>query len=449
MTEPLSANTKAILLLTAPLIAGHGGGSTDLLQPREYRALAGHLRSISKQPADLLSADAEYVLKDCDRIVDRARLERLLGRGFLMGQAVERWAARAIWVVSRADEGYPRKLKARLREESPPVLYGCGAMRSLEAGGLAVVGSRNADDASIEFARQIGCLTATAHRNIVSGGAKGIDRAAMRGALENQGTAVGVLADSLEKSSMSRENRSTLLEGKLVLVSPFDPGAGFNVGHAMRRNKIIYALADAALVVSADLNKGGTWAGATEQLDKLHLVPVYVRSGGDPGGALEALRKKGAIPWPNPADAEGFAATLATLERDSAHSRAQPELQIGETQPIAKQAGRAGIPHKIVDAPGTSANGSSSSPADELLAGVRKLILQILAQPRKTSEVATLLGVTKRQAEDWLNKLVEDGLLQRLNKPSRYAIREAELFKDQNSIEADSQANEESVLDDR
>jgi predicted Rossmann fold nucleotide-binding protein DprA/Smf involved in DNA uptake len=31
--------------------------------------------------------------------------------------------------------------------------------------------------------------------------------------------------------------------------------AGFNVGNAMQRNKLIYALADASLMVSSDLNK--------------------------------------------------------------------------------------------------------------------------------------------------------------------------------------------------
>ena len=90
------------------------------------------------------------------------------------------------------------------------------------------------------------------------------------------------------------------MDGQLVLISPYDPSAGFNVGHAMQRNKLIYALADAALVVSSDYEKGGTWAGAVEQLEKLRLVPVYVRSNGETGKGLEALRRKGALPWPNP-----------------------------------------------------------------------------------------------------------------------------------------------------
>jgi predicted Rossmann fold nucleotide-binding protein DprA/Smf involved in DNA uptake len=98
-------------------------------------------------------------------VIDKARLERLLGRGFLLSQAVERWHARAIWVVSRADGTYPQKLKARLREDSPAILYGCGNRESLDSGGLAVVGSRNADDALIEYTERVGRLAASARRH--------------------------------------------------------------------------------------------------------------------------------------------------------------------------------------------------------------------------------------------------------------------------------------------
>ena len=203
----------------------------------------------------------------------RARLQRLLGRGFLLSQVIERWQARAIWVVSRADAEYPRRLKVRLREDAPAVIYGCGDMALLESGGLAVVGSRHVDDSLIDYTMAVGRLAARAGRTLVSGGAKGIDQAAMRGALEAGGKVSGVLADSLEKTTMNREHRNLLLDGQLVLISPYDPSAGFNVGNAMQRNKLIYALADASLVVSSDLNKGGTWTGAVEQLDKLKFVP--------------------------------------------------------------------------------------------------------------------------------------------------------------------------------
>jgi hypothetical protein len=168
----LSPNTQAILLLTAPLIAGRGTSSSELLSPGEYKRLARHLREIQRQPADLVSPDAADLLRACQPVIDEARLQRLLGRGFLLSQVIERWQARAIWVVSRADAEYPRRLKARLREDAPAVLYGCGDMGLLESGGLAVVGSRHVDDSLIDYTMDVGRLAARAGRTIVSGGAR-------------------------------------------------------------------------------------------------------------------------------------------------------------------------------------------------------------------------------------------------------------------------------------
>lgn len=310
--KPLSLNAQAILLLTAPLIDGRGGTSSDILTHGEYKRLARHLREMERQPADLLAKESSELIRDCRGAVPEDRLRRLLERGFLLSQVVERWASRAIWAVSRADADYPRRLKTRLREDAPPVLYGCGEIGLLESGGLAVVGSRHVDDSVVEYTMAVGGLAARAGRTIVSGGARGIDQAAMRGALEAGGRVCGVLADSLERAVMNREHRDMLLEGRLTLISPYDPNAGFNVGNAMQRNKLIYALSDAALVVSSDLNKGGTWAGAVEQLEKLRLVPVYARANGDSSPGLEGLRKKGALPWPNPRDVAEFAAVFET-----------------------------------------------------------------------------------------------------------------------------------------
>lgn len=54
----------------------------------------------------------------------------------------------------------------------------------------------------------------------------------------------------------------------MCFVTPYHPAAAFTVGNAMGRNKVIYGLSDQVLVVAADLDKGGTWAGATEALKK-------------------------------------------------------------------------------------------------------------------------------------------------------------------------------------
>ena len=177
MNETPSLNTKAILLLTAPLIVGRGKSkeATKLLTAGEYTKLALHLQKIGRQPADLFGPDADQLIGDVHHILDRNRLRHLLERGFLLSQAVDRWSTRGIWVMSRADDNYPKRLKARLKTDSPCLLYGCGDTDILNSGGLAVVGSRNANDSLVEYTRETGRLAAKAERTVVSGAARGID----------------------------------------------------------------------------------------------------------------------------------------------------------------------------------------------------------------------------------------------------------------------------------
>jgi len=297
----------------------------------------------------------------------------------------------------------------------------------------------------------------------VSGGAKGIDQAAMRGALESGGKAIGVLADSLEKAAMNREHRNLLLERKLVLVSPYDPSAGFNVGNAMQRNKLVYALADASLVVNADLQKGGTWAGAIEQLEKFRFVPVYVRSTGERSIGLDALQKKGAIPWPNPQDADSLVTVFEVTTTAGLPEQVGFPLSIGEsaetrfTAPEVREPTT--VPQTEEDSPGSStgesdeesaqtlegspvvekrvhlesdeANGSketASKPAEVLFSAARDAIPRVLNRPMKDSEVAAALGLTRVQAKAWLQRLVDEGVVEK-KKASAYSLKQRRLFE--------------------
>ena len=127
----------------------------------------------------------------------------------------------------------------------------------------------------------------------MSGGARGIDEAAMQGALAHEGTGIGVLADSLLRAATSAKYRKALMANNLVLISPFNPEAGFDVGNAMSRNKYIYCLADAAVVVSSTKNKGGTWNGAIENL-RQKWVPLWVKSSSESSsGNAELVRQGG------------------------------------------------------------------------------------------------------------------------------------------------------------
>ncbi|HPA45698.1 MAG TPA: DNA-processing protein DprA [bacterium] len=414
MNPDLPPNTQAILLLTAPLILGRGEPSGDLLTPGEFKKLARLLRENELQPGDLLAPDSEEVFEQCRVLIDTDRMKRLLDRGFLLSQAVERWQTRAIWVMSSTDDGYPSRLKMRMEENAPPILYGCGDAGILDSGGLAVVGSRNVGDALVEYTTRIGRLAAEAGCSLISGGARGIDRAAMRGALEAGGNVAGVLADSLERAVLNRENRDLLMENRLVLVSPFDPLAIFNVGYAMHRNKLIYALADAALVVSSDYEKGGTWAGAVEQLEKFRFVPVYVRADGESGREMQALQRKGARPWPNPDTPEALRELLTipvspkktTPEQDnlfsllSAETKTVPE--IAPTLPAEKPCPE-----------------PSKKPVDDEFARAREMLMN-MPLPKTVDEVAEDLKVSKYKAGKWLRRLVEEGVLEKRGRPLKY-----------------------------
>ena len=300
MTATLSDDTKAILLLTASFNAGSAEPRHLPLSLGDYKHLARKLRELGRKPADLIAPSANDLVAACGAVVEAARLRELLSRGFQMAQAVERWSARAIWVISRADESYPRRWKERLKEDCPPILYGCGDVALLARGGLAVVGSRHADDDTLAWARHVGATAAEAGVAVVSGGARGIDEAAVRGSLEAGGRASVVLADSLEREAINKANRQPVVDKRLVIVSPYDPAAGFNVGHAMGRNKLIHCLADASLVVRCDAGSGGTWSGAVEHLGREGATALYVRNGAEAPEGNRALLAKRAVPWPEP-----------------------------------------------------------------------------------------------------------------------------------------------------
>ena len=228
-----------------------------------------------------------------DRSITLARLESLMDRGGAFGLSLERWQRAGLWVVAQSDPEYPVQLKRRLRLESPPVLFGCGNKMLLPHGGIAVVGSRNAGRTDLTFAERLGAATARQGHTIVSGGARGVDQSAMLSALECGGTAVGVLADSLIRAATSAKYRKFLVSRDLVLVTPFNPEAGFNVGNAMGRNRYIYCLSAAGIVVSSTPNRGGTWNGAVENL-KAGWVPLWVKRTENRNSGNASLVERGA-----------------------------------------------------------------------------------------------------------------------------------------------------------
>ena len=302
----MSEDAKAILLL-----CGHLGGESEAgpLGQQDYNRVVRWLLGKSLRPADLLCAGHVPALAKETGIAED-RLTALLKRGVKLGFAVEEWNQSGIWVICRSDPGYPARYKTHLKEKAPPILFGAGKRSLLQGGGLAIVGSRKVDAGGEVFARDVAAWCARGGMPVVSGGARGVDQIAMASALEAGGVVLGVLADSLLRRSVSQDARHALADGRLLLLSPYHPEAGFSIGNAMGRNKLIYAFADYGLVVSADHRKGGTWAGAEEELKRKPGRPVFVRLTGAVPAGNRKLGELGAVAFPAIAGSQDPAALL-------------------------------------------------------------------------------------------------------------------------------------------
>ncbi|QQS55475.1 MAG: DNA-protecting protein DprA [Candidatus Competibacteraceae bacterium] len=403
----LHVQTQAVLLLTA-YFSKPAKDKLRPLSPMEWGRFARWLKEQRIAPEMLLRDDPARLLAGwTDRTVTLERIHALLNRAGALGLAVEKWQRAGLWILIRADADYPSRLKKHLQADSPPVLFGCGNRQLLDQGGIAIIGSRHASLEDLAFTTGLGTEAALQGLSVISGGARGVDETAMLGALGREGTAVGVLSDSLLRVATSARFRPSLLNGNLVLISPFNPETGFDVGNAMGRNKYIYCLADAAVVIAADKEHGGTWSGAVENL-RHGWTPLWIKPHPDPAsGNAELVRRRGRWLPEVPCD-------LVTL--------------FGRENPVSTPAiDRA--PDLIAE-PNPSLLGSSEMPVSSVdpaidklgfyqlfLRRLRKLTTKI---PVTDQELLTCFDIGKPQLRDWLKRAVEEGQVRKLSKPVRY-----------------------------
>ena len=319
----LSPDSQALLLLCSHVAIAE---YVDLapLTLREWNALARKIQASKYlRPEGLLGQSASDLKTQLELTEAEAeRLARLLGRAEELDEHLRRLVLMGVEVVTRADADYPQRYRQRLKDAAPIVLFYAGEPALLGQPGIAVVGSRHLDQAGQECAAFVGNACGLSGLVLYSGGAKGVDTLSMKAALEVRGTAVAILADSLQKAVQDVRNQPAISRGDLCLVSPYSPEAGFSVGAAMGRNKLIYCLADYAIVVASDFEKGGTWAGATEAL-KAGWLPVFVlEQTAMPEGNRQLLLKGGvAFPHPFP---EHYSKLASWLQENSAPPKPKP-----------------------------------------------------------------------------------------------------------------------------
>jgi DNA processing protein len=318
----LNPDSQALLLLCSHLALSSSIGYSPL-SLRDWNPLAKKMQSLSMRPAALLGLNSEE-LKELLGVNEQEseRIARLLQRSGSLAIELERLESLGIHVLTRADPDYPVRYKQRLKDAAPTILFYAGEKALLGQPGIAVVGSRHLDEAGQVCAEFVGSACGMSGLVLYSGGAKGVDSLSMNAALAARGTAVGVLADSLEKAIRDPQKRAAISRGDLCLVTPYSPSAPFSVGAAMGRNKLIYTLADYAIVVASDAEKGGTWAGATEAL-KAKWVPVFVLDHPQMPEGNILLGKKGALKFPHPFP-ESYLQLKTWLESHSADTLSEP-----------------------------------------------------------------------------------------------------------------------------
>ncbi|MCB2413147.1 DNA-processing protein DprA [Demequina sp. TTPB684] len=344
-------------------------------------------------------AALEWVIQGCDRLAsEAARLAESAGPELARSaaRAHERWAAR----LDRRDEPHERRARAvgarvvtREDAEWPGVLGSLGQVQpfalyvrgdaSIEGAweaSVAVVGSRSATSYGSYMAGEIAGGVADAGRAVVSGGAYGIDAAAHRAALSQQGLTIAVMAGGIDRLYPAG-NDELLKEivGSGAVVSEVPPGFAPHRSRFLSRNRLI-ACASVTVVVEAAHRSGAlsTARHAAELVRPVAAVPGPVTSASSAG--CHALIRDG----------------VAVLVTDASEVL---ELAASLTE-VAVDVGAPALP-------------SQSGPLEFGSLGERRMFDALTRRAKASDAAAAAAGMTSDDARAALGALEMTGLAER------------------------------------
>lgn len=201
----------------------------------------------------------------------------------------------------RDAEAYPASL--RELSDPPPAIFVAGTLPARP--GIGIVGTRRADAAALAFTERLSEELAGAGLAVVSGGARGIDAAAHRGALSAGGATVVVHGTALD-ATYPRAHRGLfedVLRAGGAWLSETPSGAPAEAWRFLARNRLIAALSELVIVVQAPARSGAlSTARFARALGRtLMVVPA---APWDPRGegALELLARGDARPCRSSSD---------------------------------------------------------------------------------------------------------------------------------------------------
>lgn len=273
----MNGKERGFLLLTSQL----GDPERKVLSPAQLRSLAARVRSMER-PGE----DRELVLADLTALGYREDMARrilcLLGEEDLLAYYLQQGSKLGCVPMTRVSQGYPQVLKSCLGAEAPGCLWAKGDLKLLEEPKVALVGSRDIREQNLRFAREVGIQAARQGFVLVSGNARGADRAAQEACLRAGGQVISVVADQLAKQPAC---------GRVLYLSEDHYDGAFSAVRALSRNRVIHALGECVFVAQCGYQTGGTWDGTVKDL-RFRWSPV--RCFDDGSAAVRLLEQMGA-----------------------------------------------------------------------------------------------------------------------------------------------------------
>ena len=273
----MTAREQGFLLLSSQL----GDPDRRPLTTPQLRTLARRARNMEppKDQRDLSENDLiamgqsrEQAQKILSLLNDEALLEHYLRRG----------RRAECTPLTRVSDQYPMTVRNRLGDDAPGCIWAKGNLELLSLPAVALVGSRDICGNNLEFAKEVGRQAARQGFVLVSGNARGADKAAQESCLAAGGQVIAVVADELERHK-STPHKLYISEDCFDL--PFSPI------RALSRNRLIHCMGLRTFVAQCAYQRGGTWDGTVKNL-RFGWSPVYCYDDRSP--AMELLQNMGA-----------------------------------------------------------------------------------------------------------------------------------------------------------
>ena len=284
--------------------------------PQEYYRLLDMIRQRGFRGAGELVGMDIYALMTALQISeqDAYRLYTLLNRSVQVNYGIEGFLNNNVGVMTIDDAEFPRRAEDRLQDRCPPFWFWTGNSALMCEPMIALMGIsgvRTQPEVREGIARL--CRHACeAGYTILTGGELGVSRVAADIVADEGGRLVEVLGGGLYEHMREQPVKRMLNEDRACVISLEHPEAMYTLPHALARNRVIYALAEAAFVFNTDGKRGDAESVAARLCDW-----VYAWTGCD---ANHTLISRGAHPF---ADARAF-----PFEEQSSYWRAARSEQI-------------------------------------------------------------------------------------------------------------------------